>query len=156
MPTARPGDLALILLLICQDAPPPDHEGRAMEFGAQDKAAVLHPGVPEGERSVRFALGIVARPAAGGGVDFVGPFVHGVPQGRFLYLGYRPLGETVWTRRWKIPLAALTLFQVLAAHEGGKSIVGRVSAGSTSTVRLLGLGWSVTGGSAQETVSGSD
>lgn len=99
MLTARPDDLALTLLLICQDAPPPEREGRAMEFGAQDKAGVLHAGVTEGERTVRFALRIVARPAADGGVDFAGPFVHGVPQGRFLYLGYRRLGETTWTRR---------------------------------------------------------
>jgi hypothetical protein len=148
MPTTRPNDLALTVVLICQDAPPSEREGRAMEFGAQDKAGVLHAGVTEGERTVRFALRIVARPAADGGVDFAGPFVHGVPQGRFLYLGYRRLGETTWTRRWKIPLAPLTLSQVLAAHEGGKEIVGRVSAGSTATVRLLGLGWSVTGGSA--------
>lgn len=156
MPTVRPGDLALTVLLICQDAPPLEREGRAMEFGAQDKASVLHAGIAEGERTVRFALSIVARPAADGGVDFAGPFVHGVPQGRFLYLGYRPLGETIWTRRWKIPLAALTLSQVLAAHGDGKEIVGQVSAGSASTVRLLGLGWSVTSGSAQETVSSAD
>lgn len=156
MPTVRPGDLELAVVLICQDAPPPEREGRAMEFGAQDKAGVLHAGVPEAERAVRFALRIVARPAADGGVDFAGSFVHGVPQGRFLYLGYRPLGEATWTRRWKIPLATLTLSQVLAAHGDGKEIMGRVSAGSTSTVRLLGLGWSATGGSAQETICGAD
>ncbi len=120
MPTACPVDLALTLLLICQDAPPLEREGRAMGFGAQDKAGVLHPRVPEGERAVRFALRIVARLAADGGVDFAGPFIHGVPQGRFLYLGYRPLGETIWTRRWKIPFAALTWSQVLAAHEDGR------------------------------------
>lgn len=79
MPTARPGDLALNMLLICQDAPPPEREGRAMEFGVQDKAGVLHRGVPEGECAVRFALGIVARLAIDGGVDFAGSFVHGVP-----------------------------------------------------------------------------
>lgn len=145
MPTVRPGDLELTVVLLCEDAPPPEREGRAMEFGAQNKAGVLHPGVPEGEQTVRFALRIVARPAADGGVDFAGSFVHGVPQDRFIYLGYRRLGETNWTRRWKIPLAALTVSQVLAAHEGGKEIVGRVSAGSAATVRLLGLGWSVTG-----------
>lgn len=145
MPTTRSGDLELTLLLICQDAPLLEREGRAMEFGAQDKAGILHPGVTEEEGTMRFALRIVARPATDGGVDFAGPFVHGVPQGRFLYLGYRPLGETIWTRRWKIPLAALTLSEVLAAHEGGKAIMGRVSAGSTSTVQLLGLGWTVTG-----------
>jgi len=156
MPTTRPNDLALTVVLICQDAPPLEREGRAMEFGAQDKAGVLHPGLPEGERAVRFALGVVARPAAHGGVDFAGPFVHGVPQDRFLYLGYRRLSETTWTRRWKIPLAALTWSQVLAAHEGGKEIMGRVSAGGTATVRLLDLGWSVTGGSAQDTISGAD
>lgn len=117
---------------------------------------LLHPGVTDEERTVRFALRIVARPAANGGVDFAGPFVHGVPQGHFLYLGYRPLSETIWTRRWKIPLAGLTLSQALAAHEGGKEIMGRVSAGSASTVRLLSLGWTVTGGSAQKTVSGAD
>lgn len=128
MPTVRPGDLELTVLLICQDTPPPEREGRAMEFGAQDKAGVLHRGVPEGERALRFALRIVARPAADGEVDFAGPFVHGVPQGRFLYLGYRPLGETTWTRRWKIPLAALTWSQMLAAYEGGKP------------VRLIGVG----------------
>lgn len=154
MPTARAGDLALTVQLICQDAPPLVREGRAMEFGAQDKAGALHAGVAEAERTVRFALSILARPTAAGGVDFAGPFVHGVPQGRFLYLGYRPLGEAVWTRRWKIPLAALTPAQALAAHQGGRAIVAEVSAGGASTVRLLGLGWRVAGGAPEDAAAG--
>lgn len=26
----------------------------------------------------------------------------------FLYLGYRPVGTTTWTRRWEIPLVGIT------------------------------------------------
>jgi hypothetical protein len=148
MTSQRQNEIALTLLLLCQDPPPTEREARPMEFGAQDKAGALHPGTVEPDGAVRFVLRIVARAGATGGVDFAGPFVHGVPRDRFLYLGYRPVGERVWARRWKVPLATVTLAHVLAAQAGGRDIIGRISASSGSTARLLGIGWDVTGGTA--------
>lgn len=146
MPAPRREEVDLSLVLICQDPPPAEWEGRTMEFGAQDKAGVLHAGSVETDGAHRFELAIRVKPGSGeGSVDFAGPFVHGVPQGRFLYLGYRASGETIWTRRWKVPLAAITAAQVAAAQAGHQALRGRISASSASTARLLGLGWTLTG-----------
>ena len=146
MPAPRPEEIDLSLVLICHDPPPAELDGHTMEFGAQDKAGALHAGSVEADGAHRFELAVRARPGFGeGSVDFGGPFVHGVPQGRFLYLGYRPVGETVWTRRWKVPLAAITAAQVAAAQAGQQALQARISASSGSTARLLGFGWTLTG-----------
>jgi hypothetical protein len=142
MTTAPADALALTLELICEDVPPANAQGQAMEFGAQDKAGTLHAGAALDGRRTLFALPLTVRISAdGSSADFAGPFVHGGPGGRFLYLGYRPAGETAWTRRWKIPLAAITAEQVRAATSSGSALTGRISASSGSTAQLLGPGW---------------
>jgi hypothetical protein len=97
----------------------------------------------EDDGAVAFTLPVTARLSASDAeVDFGGAFVHGRPGERFLYLGYRVVGAKDWLRRWKIPLAALTAPQVREAA-GGKALLGRISATSGSTARLLGSGWTV-------------
>jgi hypothetical protein len=146
MPSRQRGDSPLTLTLVCHDAPPTEHDGQAMEFGAQDKAGTLHSGSSATGRTVRFSLSVTARVGADGStLDFAGPFIHGPPAGRFCYLGYRPLGSTAWTRRWKIPLVAITSAQVAAAQAAGRALVAHFSATSGSTVQLLGGGWAVAG-----------
>lgn len=96
------------LVLICRDAPPPEHEGRPMEFGLQDARQVLHPGAPLPGGALRFELDAAVKVRRGGAPDLGGPFVHGPAGGRFLYLGWRAIGGAAWTRRYKIPLAGIS------------------------------------------------
>lgn len=145
LPLPQPA-IPLTLVLICHEPPPLEHGGRTMDFGAQDKARALHQGSPEPSGALRFALAAVARLAPdGNSVDFAGAFVHGVPRGRFLYLGYRPIGETIWARRWKVPLATITPAQVVAAQVSGQALQAYVTAKSGSTAWPLGMGWAVVG-----------
>ncbi len=140
MPTQRPDTIPLTLLLICHDPPPTAHEEQAMDFGAQDKAGALHPGTPSPDGTLRFRVKIAAR-IPDDSIDYVGPFVHGPRQGRFLYLGYRPIGATVWTRRWKIPLAGITPELVAAAQAEGCALQAAFSARKAALVELIGSGW---------------
>lgn len=146
----RSDDTPLTLLLLCYDRPPPERNGIPMEFGAQNKAGDLHAGSPEAAGVLRFALAVVARVAPDReDIDFAGPFVHGKSGARFLYLGYRPLGESAWTRRWKIPLVAITATQLAAAQQPGQALQARVTATSGSTAQPLGEGWAVVAADAR-------
>jgi hypothetical protein len=142
MPTQSPDTIPLTLMLICHDPPPLAHEGQAMDFGAQDKAGTLHTGTTAPDGTVHFRVELVAR-TSDAALDFAGPFVHGPRQGRFLYLGYRPVGATTWTRRWKIPLAGITLELVAAAQANGSALQAAFSAHKAATVQLSGAGWEV-------------
>jgi hypothetical protein len=98
---------ALRLQLTCINPPPAQHNGQATEFGLQDRDEHLMPGfaLPDGALVFTFEVRAVHR--LDGSVVISGRFVHGPPQGRFLYLGWRPPGS-VWIRRIKVPLAAIT------------------------------------------------
>lgn len=78
MPAPANDTLQLTLRLSCEDVPPAEYQGRAMEFGAQDKAGALHAGTTEDDGGLAFVLPVAAQlPAPGGEVDFSGTFVHG-------------------------------------------------------------------------------
>lgn len=140
MPIPGPDTIPLTLMLICHDPPSTIHDGQAMDFGAQDKAGTLHPGAPAPDGAVRFRVELTAR-LSDTALDFAGPFVHGPRRERFLYLGYRPVGATTWTRRWKIPLAEITPDLVAAAQAGGTALQAAFSAHKAATVQLAGTGW---------------
>lgn len=128
------------LVLVCQDPPPSEQDGRPAEFGLQDTRQVLHPGDPLPDGALRFELDVAVRlHAASGAPDFAGPFVHGPARGRFLYLGWRPVGEAAWTRRYKIPLAAIT-WELLDAGAGG-ALFARVSTAERAATLTLLEGW---------------
>jgi hypothetical protein len=132
---------AVRLVLICQDPPPPEIDGRPAEFGLQDAHRTLHPGEVLADGAQRFELQVAVKAhAATGAPDFGSPFVHGPALGRFLYLGWRPIGDELWTRRYKIPLAAIT-WQLLdrAGPEG--ALVARASAAERAATLTLLAGW---------------
>jgi hypothetical protein len=79
-----------------------------LDIGIQDKAQYIHIGRPAKDGSVLFECAIEANVDAST-LDFRGPFVHGTPQNRFVYLSWkRRMGEAApWYWRVKIPLAGI-------------------------------------------------
>lgn len=75
-------------------------------FGLQDSRQNLHPGTPQADGSLLFACVISVREKAGA-LDFGGPFVHGTPAERFLYLSLRGTTSN-WVQRMKITLNTIT------------------------------------------------
>jgi hypothetical protein len=66
--------------------------------------------VPGDAREAVFELTVDVTTAAGGGIDFRGPYVHGRPGQRFLYLSWgelTPSGQFAMFRRAKLHLSAL-------------------------------------------------
>lgn len=115
----------LRLHLTCIDPPPAQHNGQATKFGLQDRDRHLMPGcaLPDGALLFSFEVQVAYRPD--GSVVIGGRFVHGPPQGRFLYLGWRLPGG-VWIRRIKVPLVPITAelakAGVLAASVAGDRV----------------------------------
>lgn len=82
---------------------------------------------------------------------FLGPFTHGPPSGRFVYLCVGTLaGQTVscWTRRVKVPLSGITRELIdQVRHTPNSSLEGRVwgtaKDGSPvcASVKLMDSGW---------------
>ncbi|NJO85000.1 MAG: hypothetical protein HC828_21110 [Blastochloris sp.] len=140
MPTPHADTTPLTLVLIGYDPPPATHDDQVMDFGAQDKAGTLHPGTAAPDGTVRFRMDVAVR-RQDDRLDFAGPFVHGPRQGRFLYLGYRPVEATAWTRRWKIPLAGITPALVATAQASGHALQATFSTHKAATVQLRGPGW---------------
>lgn len=56
-----------------------------VDFGIQDKKSAVHPGKGAKGRLLRFEIDVAVKPASAA-PSFSGPFVHGPPDSRFLYL----------------------------------------------------------------------
>ena len=87
----------------------PATEG-ALDIGIQDKAQAVHAGRTTTDGAVYFECAVEARmDSLTKGLDFRGPFVHGTPQGRFLYLSWkrRTASAAPWYWRVKIPLTGI-------------------------------------------------
>jgi hypothetical protein len=86
----------------------PTTEGE-LDIGIQDKAQKVHFGQKAKDGTISFECLIEAKtdPSV---LDFRGPFVHGTPQGRFVYLSWKRKieGTAPWYWRVKIPLAGIT------------------------------------------------
>jgi Family of unknown function (DUF5990) len=99
----------LMIRLVCKSMPTiPTTEGE-LDVGIQDKAQNIHVGRAAKDGSIYFECGIDARTDTTT-LDFRGPFVHGTPQSRFVYLSWRRKvgGATPWYWRVKIPLAGIS------------------------------------------------
>lgn len=96
---------------------------------------------------------IRAAPGEGGTLRFLGPFTHGPPGGRFVYLCVGTLAgqaDSGWTRRVKVPLSGITPELAkrvrgsrnarLAARVWG---TGRDGGPVCASVKLLDDGWRV-------------
>lgn len=97
---------------------PPVHEGKATEFGIQDKKRALHPGEASGNNS-SFSITANARDD-GGKAKFSGPFIHRGSGGtQHLYLGWRHEGQSNWINRLKVQLDIPWPLAREAAADGG-------------------------------------
>jgi hypothetical protein len=92
-------------------------------FGLQDKAGVLHVGVSRPDGSIVFDLTLRLKSEGSDAPIFVGPFVHGPPTGRFLYLGWRDV-RGAFAQRLRLPLGTITWNDVREAVARQEPLVG--------------------------------
>ena len=109
---------SLKIRLVCKTMPaiPPD-EG-PLDVGIQDKAQVVHGGLKQKNGSMFFECVLeVSLDGSTGRPSFRGPFVHGTPETRFLYLSWkrRSASSSPWYWRVKIPLSGITWKEVSPA-----------------------------------------
>jgi uncharacterized protein DUF5990 len=128
--------------------PPP-----GVRFAVQRGRDGLLPPAHASPGALTFELSVRAAPRADGTVNVLGPFAHGPPAGRFLYVcsGTRAgQPDSCWTRRMKIGTAGITaalVAETLAAP--GAVLEARVAGTATdggpacATVPLLDGGWRV-------------
>jgi hypothetical protein len=102
------------------------YTGKPAEFGLQDKAGNLTPGQPLPGGSLLFEC--VLKASADNPPNFTGSYAQGTRQERFLYLSYRPVGETAWIRRIKVMLGSITAEQVAQCSVLQTKIDGRRAA----------------------------
>src|SRR4051794_26766414 len=90
MPAPSHGTQTIRLRLISEAAPPSERDGRATEFGLQDKEQALQPGREQPDGSLHFELEVQVKLNATTGLPrFLGPYVHGTPAVPFLYLSWK-------------------------------------------------------------------
>ena len=149
------------LRVVCKAPPDPDQHGA--NFGLQDKSAAAHWTLQAGIRKTNgdcvFDCDARVRPnLRTGEPTFLGDFVHGLPDERFLYLSWRPkdcqplqpaMGFSSWTRRMKIHLSGITWQQIEEATQVGGVLeasvqgTGKDGGPSCASVPLLGGGWAI-------------
>ncbi len=84
------------------------------KFGLQDTSGALHPGVTEADGAVTFAFSLEVKTGHTGVPIFLGPFAHGPPGKRFLYLGWRN-HDGAFAQRLILPLSPIGWDQVRGA-----------------------------------------
>jgi hypothetical protein len=112
-------------------------------FGLQDRDLNIDEGEATGRGGRRFLCELRARPASGGsGVILVGPWAHGPPAARFLYLTWLDRADTPHrvVRRIKVSLASVRWSDVAALEPGG-SLEVTVDGRRAGSARLPAQGW---------------
>jgi Family of unknown function (DUF5990) len=105
----------------------PVREGEATEFGLQDKGGEVHTAARSSKtRSIFTCELAVGTGASGGSPTLGGPFVHGPPSARFLYLSWRRVRGTGWIERIKIPLS-IPATQIRTALRTGQALEADVT-----------------------------
>ena len=71
--------------------------------------------------------------------NFLGPFTHGPPTARFLYISHRRDGAAGWIKRIKVPLSSITWSMIEAARDGAleTEVDGRSSGTVPATWRPI-------------------
>jgi hypothetical protein len=102
---------SLRIRLLCKTMPSiPPEEGK-LDVGIQDKAQAVHAGRKQKDGSTSFGCALEAgRDESTGKPSFRGPFVHGTPEARFLYLSWKRRGasSSPWYWRVKVPLSGIS------------------------------------------------
>lgn len=121
----------------------------ALQRGATATADRLPPSLTS-PRAIAFDLDVrVEGSLPDGRPRLLGPFVHGPPAARFVYLCVgQAAGQAEWNRRIKVPLGGISWNLVRAAAPQGRleaRIAGRGRDGSPAcaSVPLLAPGWHV-------------
>ena len=115
--------------LIHDGAQPGPAVAGQVDFGIQDKKGEIHPGKPSKGRLLLFEIDITVKDSDQ--LLFSGPFVHGPPVGRFLYLSWKKRGhhEHPWAWRIKMRLADIGSPLIRQAQKAGHcleaDVVGR-------------------------------
>lgn len=145
--TARAEERVLPLRLVVVD--PPAGVAAAMQCGGHE----LLPPSRASDAEVAFELGVRVGTRGDGAPNFLGPFAHGTPADRFLYVNWgTSAGQwgSPWTRRAKVKLAGIgwdvveeTLKRPGAALEARIRGTGRDGSPCCATVPLLDGGWRV-------------
>jgi hypothetical protein len=120
----------ITIRLVCTSMPETPFEEGLLDVGLQDKAQAVHPGRVHKDGTTVFACALEAILVDGGQAPgYRGPFVHGTPDARFLYLSWKRRAQDVspWYWRVKIPLAGITWKQLssLKANEVLEANIGR-------------------------------
>ena len=100
------------LCLVHDGAQPGTQVPEPVRFGLQDSKGEVHPGRPLDETTHRRRFEVAVRvkgDGEGGPPVFSGPFCHGSPASRFLYLSWKRQGihAAPWAWRIKIPLSGI-------------------------------------------------
>ncbi len=150
---SRSEEKVVQLRVVCLD--PPDPVERDAEFGIQDKKRTVAERPLDERGNVHYDIEARAQwHATKERPNFLGPWVNGTVEKRFLYLAWRPLdpdasGPHVWNRRMKIHLSSITWEQIEEADAPGMILLARVSgrdsagAIACASVPLLYDGWVV-------------
>ena len=128
---SRPGECETVVRVVCTGLPGTSFESwTAVRLGILRGADVIHDVPGDGERAVFDVPLRVRSRAKTGEPNFLGPFAHGTPAARFLYLswGERRAGggsKASWDgfRRAKIHLRPITWDAIDASIETGQPIV---------------------------------
>jgi uncharacterized protein DUF5990 len=124
-----PETSSVMVRLIHDGKQPGPSVSQPVDFGIQDKKGAIHTGKAYKDRLLLFEIHISVKHA-----DtplFSGPFVHGPPSGRFLYLSWKKHGqhEHPWAWRIKMPIGGISPSLLRKAQKAGQcleaNIVGR-------------------------------
>src|SRR5215475_14021490 len=113
-----------------------------VDFGIQDKMGAIHPGKASKSRLLLFEIDIAVKRADA--LLFSGPFVHGPPGGRFLYLSWKKRGqhEHPWAWRIKMALGGISPSLLRQAQKPGHcleaNVVGRRPHSAESLIWRVG------------------
>ena len=103
---------SITLRLACKTIPAAPPTDEALDIGIQDKALAVHAGRTAKDGTIYFECEVEARmDGLTKTLDFRGPFVHGTPQSRFLYVSWkkRVPSAAPWYWRIKIPLSSVAV-----------------------------------------------
>jgi len=131
-------EVSIRLRVICFDPPLAQLDGRATQFGLQDKNGKLNTGQLLGNGSRMFECEVRAKPTADG-VNILGEFTHGTPAARFLYLSLRYVDEpnVDWIKRIKVPLTSIRWPQIEGLDSTTQVLEASVDGQRAATVELL-------------------
>ena len=108
---ARPVLLRIVV------ARPPDLPGT--RFGVQDKSGRVRPPAGRHADSAAFEIEVrVSDRGPGSAPNFLGPYAHGTPRLRFLYLSLGAGDGSGWIKRIKVPLSSITWAMIEGAQSG--------------------------------------